>query len=346
MHKFTDMTTKRINEMNDFSIFGGKRVLITGATGLIGRSLTRKLLQYGAKVIAMVRNEEKAHSTFSDIDNGNIEYLVMDVTTAETINLNADYIIHGASITSSKAFVEEPVDVIMGAVIGTKNLLEIARVNNVKSFVYLSSMEIYGAPSDDAKILENNASNLNTMTPRSGYPESKRLSECLCASYAAQYGVPAKVVRLTQTFGEGVVYQDSRVFAEFARCVLEQKDIVLKTKGETKRNYLYTEDAAEAILTVLLYGVVGEAYNAANEDTYCSIYEMAQIVANRFGQGKVKVRVEEENDISRFGFAPTLKMNLDCSKLSALGWQAQVGLETAFERMIKYMESVKSQMRG
>lgn len=346
MHKFTDMTTKRINEMNDFSIFGGKRVLITGATGLIGRSLTRKLLQYGAKVIAMVRNEEKAHSTFSDIDNGNIEYLVMDVTTAETINLNADYIIHGASITSSKAFVEEPVDVIMGAVIGTKNLLEIARVNNVKSFVYLSSMEIYGAPSDDTKILENNASNLNTMTPRSGYPESKRLSECLCASYAAQYGVPAKVVRLTQTFGEGVVYQDSRVFAEFARCVLEQKDIVLKTKGETKRNYLYTEDAAEAILTVLLYGVVGEAYNAANEDTYCSIYEMAQIVANRFGQGKVKVRVEEENDISRFGFAPTLKMNLDCSKLSALGWQAQVGLETAFERMIKYMESVKSQMRG
>ena len=332
--------------MNNFSSFLGKRVLITGASGLIGRALTRKLLQYGAKVIAMVRNEQKARATFSDIANGNIEYLVMDVTTAETIDVNVDYIIHGASITSSKAFIEEPVEVIMGAVIGTKNMLEIARVNNVKSFVYLSSMEVYGTPLEDTKILESNASNLNTMAPRSGYPESKRLCECLCASYAAQYGVPAKVVRLTQTFGEGVVYEDSRVFAEFARCVLEQRDIVLKTKGETKRNYLYTEDAANAIMTVLLFGTVGEAYNAANEDTYCSIYEMAQIVANYFGQGKVKVRIEEENDISRFGFAPTLKMNLDCSKLKSLGWQAQVGLETAFERMIEYMKKGKTKRRG
>ncbi len=329
--------------MNDFS---GKRVLITGASGLIGKALTRKLLQYGAKVIAMVRNEQKARDAFSDLAEENIQYLVADVMTAETKDVGADYIIHGASITSSRAFIDEPVNVIMGAVAGTKNLLEIARVNNVKSFVYLSSMEIYGMPSDDAKILENNASNLNTMTPRSGYPESKRLCECLCASYATQYGVPAKVVRLTQTFGPGVAYDDSRVFAEFARCALEQRDIVLKTKGETKRNYLFTEDAAEAILTVLLRGVVGEAYNAANEDTYCSIYQMAQLVAKNFGQGKVKVRIEEEKDISRFGFAPTLKMNLDCSKLKALGWQAQVGLETAFERMIEYMKSVKSGRRG
>ncbi len=332
--------------MKDFSAFEGKRVLITGANGLIGRALTSRLVQCGATVIAMVRNEQKARAVFSDIDDGSIEYLVADVTTVEARNINADYVIHGASITSSRAFIEKPVEVIMSAVLGAKNLLEIARVNNVKSFVYLSSMEIYGAPSDDAKILETNASNLNTMTPRSGYPESKRLCECLCASYAVQYGVPTKVVRLTQTFGEGVSYDDSRVFAEFARCILEKRDIVLKTKGETKRNYLYTEDAVEAIMTVLLFGDVGEAYNAANENTYCSIYEMAKIVANNFGEGQVKVRIEEENDISRFGFAPTLKMNLDCSKLRSLGWHAHVGLETAFERMIEYMKNIKTERRS
>ena len=331
--------------MNDFSLFSGKRVLITGASGLIGGAITRKLLQYGAKVIAMVRNEQKARAAFSDIDDDKIEYMIADVLTADATDIGADYIIHGASITSSRDFIDKPVDVILGAVLGTRNLLEMARVNNVKGFVYLSSMEVYGAPLDDAKILESNASNLNTMKPRSGYPESKRLCECLCSSYAAQYGVPTKVVRLTQTFGPGVAYDDSRVFAEFARCVLEQRDIVLKTKGETKRNYLYTEDAAEAILTVLLRGAVGEAYNAANEDTYCSIYQMAQLVANNFGQGKVKVRIEEENDVARFGYAPTLKMNLDCSKIKALGWQAKVGLETAFERMIEYMKNTKSGRR-
>lgn len=327
--------------MKDFSEFLGKRVLITGANGLIGRALTRKLIQYGAKVIAIVRDEKKARETFSDIDDGSIKYLVMDVTTAEVKDMCVDYIVHGASITSSRAFIEKPVDVIMNSVIGTKNLLDIARLNKVKSFVYLSSMEVYGTPLYDTKIFESDPSNLNTMLPRSGYPESKRLCECLCASYALQYGVPAKVVRLTQTFGEGVAYDDQRVFAEFARCVLERRDIVLKTKGETKRNYLYTEDAAEAIMTVLLFGAVGEAYNAANEDTYCSIYEMAQIVANNFGEGQIKVIIDESGDISKLGYASTLKMNLDCSKLKNLGWQAHTGFITAFERMVNYLKRTK-----
>ena len=76
--------------------------------------------------------------------------------------------------------------------------------------------------------------------------------------------MPTRIVRLTQTFGTGVSYNDGRVFAEFARCVIEQRDIILKTKGETKRSYLYTADAVTAILTVLLNGETGAAYNAAN----------------------------------------------------------------------------------
>ena len=119
------------------------------------------------------------------------------------------------------------------------------------------------------------------MNVRSSYPESKRLCESLCSAYASEYGVPAKVVRLTQTFGVGVSYNDGRVFAEFARCAIEGRDIVLKTKGQTKRNYIDIDDAVNAIFTVLLKGVAGEAYNVANEDTYCSIYEMANMVAEK-----------------------------------------------------------------
>ncbi len=325
----------------DYSVFKDKRILITGATGLIGKALTRKLLQCGAKIIALVRDEKRARAIFADISDEGIEYLESDVTTVQAVDVGADYIIHGASITSSRAFINEPAEVIKCSVKGAENLLEFARVNKVKGFVYLSTMEVYGAPDGDEKIAETHASNLNTMSPRSGYPESKRLCECLCASYAAQYAVPAKVVRLTQTFGPGVCYQDTRVFAEFARCILEKRDIILKTKGETKRNYLFTEDAAEAILTVLAKGKVGEAYNAANEDTYCSIYQMAQLVADRFGQGKVKVMIEECGDVSHLGYAPVLKMNLDCSKLKALGWRPKTGLEKAFESMIDHMKTVR-----
>jgi nucleoside-diphosphate-sugar epimerase len=194
-------------------------------------------------------------------------------------------------------------------------------------------MEVYGAPETDDKIFESSGTDLDTMSVRSSYPESKRMCESLCASYASQYGVPAKVLRLTQTFGPGVRYDDGRVFAEFARCAIEKRDIVLHTKGETCRSYLYTADAASAILTVLAFGAVGEAYNAANEATYCSIYEMAQMVANECASGDITVRIELE-DTSKFGYAPVLHMNLDTFKLRSLGWEAAVGLKDQFDRMI------------
>lgn len=322
----------------DLTPFEGKKILITGAGGLIGGALVKSLATLnGAKVVALVRNEEKARKTFSDLPKKKLEYLVCDVCDLKSENLSVDYIIHAASKTASKDFVDKPAEVLLSSLIGTEKVLEFARVNPVKGLVYLSSMEIYGAPTDDNKITENSSSNIDTMKSRSSYPEGKRACECLCAAYAAEYGVPAKVVRLTQTFGEGVDYNDGRVFAEFARCVIEGKDIVLKTKGETERNYIYVGDAVNAILTVLLYGMAGEAYNAANEETYCSVYDMACMVADKFGSGKTKV-VIRETDISALGYAPTLKMNLSTKKLRDLGWSANVGLLQSFEKMIDYMK--------
>lgn len=134
------------------------------------------------------------------------------------------------------------------------------------------------------------------MSVRACYPESKRMCENLCACYMKEYGVPVNIVRLTQTFGPGVEYDDGRIFAELARCVIEKRDIVLHTKGETKRNYLFTKDAVNAIITVLLHGENGQAYNAANEETYCSILEMANMVAKKCGKGDIKVKIELEKE--------------------------------------------------
>lgn len=319
----------------DYSILNGKKVIVTGATGLIGKAIVKKLLTLNAEVIAIVRDKIKAENIFG-YRSENIRYVVSDICSLKPVNFNADYIIHAAAQTSSKAFVIEPVETIMTSIIGTKNMLELARVNPVKSFVYLSSMEIYGSHNTDDKIDEHHSSYLDTMDVRSSYPESKRMCENLCRSYAAEFGIPSKVVRLTQTFGPGVQYNDTRVFAEFARAVIEKKDIILQTKGETKRNYLYIDDAVSAILMVLLIGKIGEAYNAANEQTYCSIYEMACMVASKCANGKIKVITNVESSTTR-GFAPTLKMNLSTSKLCDLGWKAKVDLIDMFNRMIEDM---------
>lgn len=204
-----------LNELN------GKKVLLTGATGLIGSSIVKVLENYNVKIVAVVRNIEKAKKILGKYTN--IDYLNYDIVDIPIENMKIDYVIHAAANTSSESFVDEPVEIIMNAINGTRRILEIAKYNNVKGMVYLSSMEVYGCPKSDLKISEDSESNLNTMSVRSSYPISKRVCENLCASYAGEYKVPVKVIRLTQTFGEGVVYDDKRVFAEFARCVLEKK---------------------------------------------------------------------------------------------------------------------------
>lgn len=322
----------------DLGMLEGKTVLITGATGLIGFNLVSVLmfLNCDVEVVAVVRNLEKADWIFKNVCRNKLRFVVGDVRYPIDVDGPVDYIIHAASQTSSRSFVCEPVETILTSVQGTRNLLELAKIKNVSSFVYLSSMEVYGTPTTDEKISEEHDTNLDTMSVRSSYPESKRMSEALCRAYCEEYGVPIKVLRLTQTFGPGVAYTDGRVFAEFARCAIEKRDIILHTKGETKRNYLYTLDAVSAILTVLLNGVNGEAYNAANEETYCSILEMAQMVASKCVENSIKVIIDID-DGNKFGYAPTLRMNLDSSKLKNLGWTPKVGLEDMFHSLINDM---------
>lgn len=309
----------------------GKSVLITGATGLIGSMAAKKLLDNDCKVTAVVRDIKKARRILGD--DPRISYIVSDITEFEARRMDVDHIIHAASNTSSRSFVNDPVGVIHTMLKGTENVLETAVMSNVKGFVYLSSMEVYGTPDNDGKIDETHGSDLNTMSVRSSYPESKRMCENLCASYFAQYSVPAKVVRLTQTIGPGVDYNDGRVFAEFARCVVEGRDIILHTKGETRRSYVHVVDAVDAIFTVLINGAAGEAYNAANEATYCSVYEMADMVARRFGNGKIRVIIKED-DIRAHGYVPTMHMNLDTGRIRSIGWNPSASLEEMFSDLI------------
>lgn len=317
-----------------------KTIFITGATGLIGYTLVNALVyankkeSLNIKVIALVRDIERAKERFRDIFD-EIIFIVGSVENIPEITEKIDYIIHGASQTASKAFINQPVETIMTALKGTENILELAKNKNVSGMVYMSSMEVYGYPQKGHKVTENEIGNLSPLDVRNSYPISKIQCESLCCAYAKEYNIPVMSVRLTQTFGPGVNYNDTRVFAEFARCVSEKIDIVLKTKGETERSYLYTADAATAILTILLKGTPGQSYNAADEKTYCSIAEMAEKVA-KSGGINVEFEVEDED---KNGFPKTLYMDLDTSLLRSLGWQnggvKNGDIIVMFERMMK-----------
>lgn len=329
----------------DWQDFQGSTILITGANGLIGKVLIRCLLyvqkemKVQFKILALVRNES-SRDKFRRIEkNPAVKFIIGDVTKDILITESIDYIIHAAAMTQSKAMVDSPVEVIRTNIYGTQNVLELARQKNVRSMIYLSSMEIYGFVETEELLGEDDIQYLNPLEIRSSYPESKRMAECLCAAYAHEYQVPVKIIRLAQTFGYGVGKDETRFFAECIRCAAKNRDIELVTDGASKRMYLDTLEAVTAILTVLLTGENGQAYNAANKDTYCSVFQMAEVAARILADKKISVkRTASEKKI--YGkYPPPHRLLLDVTKLEKLGWKASVGLEDMFLRCQRGMES-------
>ena len=322
-------------------------ILITGATGLIGFNLVSALAYIALykkiplHILALVRDEEKARERFCELlkEDPPISFIIGDMEHIPSIQEPVDYIIHGGSPTASRYFAEHPVETIQCNLIGAMSLLTLAREKKSKGFIYLSSMEVYGSLHRQEKVDEAHEAFIDTMNVRNSYPEAKRVAEALCAGYAEEYGVPAKSIRLTQTFGVGIRPNENRVYAQFMRFALRGEDIVLKTQGKTEHSYLYTADAVTAILTVLLSGNCGEAYNAANEESYCSIREMAELVAameltKRLGKGAVNVRVERAEEAKKL-YPAERYIDLDTRKIKQLGWHAKYTLEEMFSRMME-----------
>lgn len=314
------------------------KFLITGATGLIGSSLVHCLLAIDRNVhiVAPVRNKEKAEQLFQD-NLGQLELIECPLTTYnENIIGKVDYIVHCAAPTASRFFVEKPVETFDFILNSSQALLEYARNNPVKSFVYLSSLEVYGEILDDSEMINEQVQGyLDPMSVRSSYPMAKRAVENLCCLYAAEYGVPAKVARLTQTTGAGISRDDNRVIAQFARLAAQGQDIVLHTTGESARPYCYLMDCISAILFILLKGNPGESYNVANEETYISARGMAEYLKQHFNPS-IQIRVELNGSM---GYAPATKQRLSALKLRNLGWEPEYPLHRIFERLIAYLKS-------
>lgn len=344
MNKYieADVTSFLMENKELLNSLANSTILITGSTGLIGSHLVYSILEanhrykLNIKVLALVRSLEKAKSLFDKYTKlDGLELINGDVLDLPTISQSIDYIIHGASITSSSDFVNKPVDTIEIALQGTKNLLNLAKEKEIKSFVYLSSLEVYGTV-DKKDVFEKDFGYIDFTNVRSSYSEGKRMAECLCISYASQFGIPVKIARLGQTFGPGVDYNDNRVFAQFARSVIEKKDIILHTTGETERNYCYTKDAVSALLYILLKGNIGDAYNVANEDTMISIRNMAEMVAKLDPTNSIKVVIDLK-DSQSLGYNPIVKIKLKTEKLERLGWKPTTNLSTMLNNLIQSM---------
>ncbi len=319
----------------------GRSLWISGATGLVGSFLTDVLMQknavdsLGCTVCALGRSEQRATVRFSPWwETGHLRFIPYDINSPLEIPdaERADYVLHLASNTHPMQYSLDPIGTITTNIIGLQNMLEFAVTHHALRLAFASSNEIYGENRGDVELFdESYCGYIDSNTLRAGYPESKRCGEALCQAYIRQKGLDVVIPRLTRSYGPTMLMSDTKASSQFIKKGLAGEDIVLKSAGTQYYSFTYVADAVAGLLTVLLKGESGEAYNIADTASDIMLKDLAAAVAESAG---TKVVFELPDEVERAGYSTATKARLDGRKLRALGWSAHYDIREGIRRTI------------
>ncbi len=247
-------------------IISGKKFLISGANGFLGKYFIKTLLIMNktlpkkVKILAIDIKFDKCE-IYSD---KNVKKLKQDINKIKSIKFKSDYVLHAAGIPSPKHYFNKPIEAIFTSITGTKKLLEYSKKNKSK-FIFFSSSEIYGNP--DKKNIptkENYNGNVSSIEDRSCYDEGKRVGETLCYFYKIKQKVNVAMFRPFNVFGPGMPKNDYRVFPRFFNSIKKNLPITIFKNGKQTRTFCYVTDAITAMFIVTIKGK-DFVYNIGND---------------------------------------------------------------------------------
>ncbi len=304
----------------DFSnCFLNKKVLITGYKGLIGTGIVKWLLRMNElcscnlKLFLSSRSPSSVPDWIEKTDN------VIFTKYMQETDVDLDIIIHLAAPTDKQYFINNPIDSIDSIYEGTKYYLNLANKQHDCRFLYASSVEAYGCPTEGKSLDEKYIGEIDSFNIRNGYPLGKRAAEYLCFSFYKKYDLKTFIVRPSSVQGLFQRYDETRIFNEILRCLIEKEDFVMKSDGLTKKSIIYSLDAVSAILLIIQNGQPGEAYNITNSSIYLSMNEYVERVFKEFNCKLKLIHINADN--KKEGFLPRVEYNLSTKKIEALGWK-------------------------
>jgi len=330
-----------INNVPNVNKLKNKDILITGATGLIGSAIIDTFIyanvvkNLNIHIYAAARDVNQVRKRFNQFFSEKFfNFIKYDAANNLIFNFNFDYIIHSAGNSHPVVYASQPVETMISNLYGINNLLQYAKDNKISRTLFISSSEIYGQKKDNKPYKEDDYGFVDILNPRACCPSSKRTAETLCASYKKEYNLDIVIVRPGHVYGPTMTSNDSRAAAQFARNVIEGRDIIMKSTGLQLRSYCYVFDCVSAILTVLLNGISGEAYNISNRNSIVTIRRFAESFANSYGR---KIVFVNPNDIETSGYNMMSFSALDASKLESLGWKGLYNIDEGVKRTIEIL---------
>ncbi len=278
-----------------------KKLLLAGGNGFLGRYFIEVINEFNTinknKIILTsidnyISSNKKNDFTSKKLDNINlIDGNICDEKFLNNLGV-FDIIVNAAGIASPFYYRSKPLETLDVAVQGTRNLLNLTKLNNSK-FIFFSSSEIYGDP-DPTKIpiQESYRGNVSTIGPRACYDESKRLGETLCYIFKQYFGTHTNIIRPFNIYGPGMLEEDYRVMPNFASNIVSRKNLKLYGDASQTRTFCYITDAMNGFFKVICNGVAGEPYNIGTQEPEINIMDLADIFLKSSNSDSLKDIIE------------------------------------------------------
>ncbi len=310
-----------------------KSILITGAAGFIGSHLTDFFLSKQFNVIGIDNFLTGSYENLKHVIN-NKKFKFIEHDVCEEINFDGklDYILHFASPASPNDYLKNPIKTLKIGSIGTENILNLGLLKKARVIV-ASTSEIYGDPLVHPQS-ESYYGNVNPIGPRSVYDESKRYLEAITTAYKNVKKLNVGIVRIFNTYGPRMKYDDGRAIPNFITQGIENKKLTIYGDGNQTRSFCYIDDTVKGIykLTMSNYNL---PVNIGNDEEF-SIIELVNIIKLLLNStNEIVFENLPEND-------PKLrKPNIELAK-SILNWEPKVNLRSGLKKTISYFENLSN----
>jgi UDP-glucuronate decarboxylase len=302
------------------------KVLVTGGAGFIGSHLCERLLAQGHEVVCLDnfftgRRENVRHL----LDYRGFELFRHDV--CEPLLLEVDQIYNLACPASPVHYQYNPIKTVKSNVIGTLNMLVLARRVGAR-ILQASTSEVYGEPHEHPQ-RETYWGNVNPIGLRSCYDEGKRVAETLMMDYHRQNKVDTRIARIFNTYGPRMAESDGRVVSNFIVQALRGEPLTLYGDGSQTRSFCYVDDLVEGLLRLMNAKDVHDPINLGNPGEF-SIRQLAEAVAGICGrQIAIQFRPLPQDD-------PTQRRPDITRAHQVLQWQPTIALREGLQRTVPY----------